>query len=85
MGDQIREIINQEVRPTSSSLAQRVEKALSFQPEAPSSKVVRLGLPERFNLANALAPGVTFGISLMLCQSNQRTEFGWRRFDLPDP
>ena len=67
MGDQIREIINQEVRPTSSSLAQRVEKALSFQPEAPSSKVVRLGLPERFNLANALAPGVTFGISLMLC------------------
>ena len=67
MADQIREIISQEVRPTSSSLAQRVEKALSIQPEAPSSKSVRLGLPERFNLANALAPGVTFGISLMLC------------------
>lgn len=67
MADQIREIISQEVRPTSSSLAQRVEKALSFQPEAPSSKRVRLGLPERFDLANALAPGITFGISLMLC------------------
>lgn len=67
MADQIREVISQEVRPTSSSLVQRVEKTLSVQPESPLSKRVRLGLPNQFSLASALEPRVTFGIALLLC------------------
>ena len=67
MADEIRGTLTQEVRPMSSSLAQRVEKSLSVQPESPDKVDARLGLPKRFDLSGALAPGVTFGIALMLC------------------
>ncbi len=67
--DKIRALINQEVRPMSSSLAQRVEKTLSVTPKVPIKKSVQVGLPRRFVVADAISPGVTFAISLMLCLS----------------
>jgi hypothetical protein len=67
MAEEIRAILNQEVRPLTSSLALKLENTLSSRPEPPASKISGLGLPKRFDLGQALAPGATFGIALMLC------------------
>jgi signal transduction histidine kinase len=66
MAKEIRALLNQEVRPMSSSLAQKVVKTLSSNPEPPASKLLGLGLPKSFDLSNALSPGPTFGLALML-------------------
>jgi signal transduction histidine kinase len=66
MAKEIRALLNQEVRPMSSSLVQKVEKTLSSRPEPPESKLRGLGIPKSFDLSNALSPGPTFGIALML-------------------
>jgi signal transduction histidine kinase/uncharacterized membrane protein (UPF0136 family) len=67
MAEEIRAILNQEVRPMTSSLALKLETTLRARPEPPTSKTSGLGLPKRFDLGQALAPGATFGIALMLC------------------
>ena len=69
VANNIKALISLEVRPMTSTLAARVESRVSSTPVAPKRKAAQLGLPKTFNLGDAIAPTITFGIALMLCLS----------------
>jgi signal transduction histidine kinase len=69
VADNIKALISLEVRPMTSTLADRVESTVSSTPVAPKRKRAQLGLPKSFRLGDAIAPTITFGIALMLCLS----------------
>ena len=74
--EEIRELINREVRPMSSSLAANIRRSLAEEPREPIEPKRSLGLPRRFRIADAISPAITFGLTLLLCLATYATLTG---------